>query len=298
MEQEGRGMPTSFPPEFRGSAIRTSTANDHALTRWRLRADDVQHPYRGVSAVGLDLGAVRDLARAFLPVMEPGQTFSHTTALALQGAPLPALPHDLHVSVTFPRTPPRRPGIRGHSLTDAPARLLNGMPVAPAVVAWAQSAPLLDREDLVAVGDHIVLAGRRRPLGSVDQLLQLAETWRGRPGSARLAWAAPRVRVGVRSRPETLLRLLLVRSRLPEPIVAHPVSVAGGIVLHPDLAYPAHRLALEYEGDGHRSRAEWERDIERRELLADVGWRTIRITSMHLRDPRALVERIQRHLAR
>jgi very-short-patch-repair endonuclease len=291
-------MPTPLPPELRGSAIRTSTADDHSLTRWRLRADDVAHPFRAVSAVDLDLDSVRDLARAFLPVMESGQTFSHTTALALHGAPLPTLPHDLHVSVAFPRTPPRRPGIRGHSLSEAPATLVDGMPVAPVVAAWAQSAALLAREDLVAVGDHIVLDARRRPLGSVDQLHRVAEGWRGRPGSGRLAWAAPRVRVGVRSRPETLLRLLLVRSRLPEPSVAHPVTVADGIVLHPDLAYPAHRLALEYEGDGHRSRAEWERDIERRELLADAGWRTIRITSMHLRDPRALVERIRRHLAR
>lgn len=289
---------TSLPPELRGSAIRTSTAKDHALTRWRLRADDVTHPFRGVSAVDLDVDAVRDRARAFLPVMESGQSFSHTTALALHGAPLPPLPHDLHVSVTFPRTPPRRPGIHGHSLSDAPAEFVDGMPIAPAVVAWAQSAALLSREDLVAAGDYLVLDARRRPLGSLDQLHRVAETWRGRPGAARLAWAAPRIRVGVRSRPETLLRLLLVRSRLPEPSVAHPVTVAGGIVLHPDLAYPAHRLALEYEGDGHRSRAEWERDIERRELLADAGWRTIRITSMHLRDPRGLIERIRRHLAR
>lgn len=291
-------MPTPLPPELRGSAIRTSTASDHALTRWRLRAKDIDHPYRGVSAVGLDLAAMRDLAAAFLPVMEHGQTFSHTTALALHGAPLPTLPRDLHVSVAFPRTPPRRPGVRGHSLTDAPAMFLDGMPVAPAVVAWAQSASLLAREDLVAVGDHIVLDARREPLGSLDQLQQIAEAWRGRHGSARLAWAAPRVRVGVRSRPETHLRLLLVRSGLPEPCVAYPVTVAGGIVLHPDIAYPDQRLALEYEGDGHRSRAEWERDIERRELLADVDWRTIRVTSMHLRDPLALVARVQRHLAR
>jgi very-short-patch-repair endonuclease len=263
-----------------------------------MRASDVDHPYHGVSAFGLDPESVRDRALAFLPLMETGHTFSHTTALALHGTPLPSLPTELHIAVTFPRTPPRRPGIRGHSLTNAPAMLLDGMPVAPVVVAWAQSAPLLARDDLVAVGDHIVLDARRRALGSLEQLLRIAEDWRGRPGAARLAWAAPRVRLGVRSRPETHLRLLLVRSRLPEPVVAHSVPVAGGFVLHPDLSYPDQRLALEYEGDGHRSRAEWERDIERRELLAEVGWRTIQVTSMHMRDPRALVARVRRHLSR
>jgi hypothetical protein len=185
-----------FPPGVRGNAIRTSTADDHGLTRWRLRADDVAHPYRGVSAVELDLASVRDLARAFLPVMETGQTFSHTTALALHGAPLPRLPLELHVSVAFPRTPPRRPAVVGHSLTDAPATLIDGMPAAPPVVAWAQSATLLSREDLVAVADHVVLTGAPVPHQALERLRFTAESWAGRPGAARLAWAVPRVRLG------------------------------------------------------------------------------------------------------
>lgn len=288
-----------LPPELRRTAIRTSTADDHGLTRWRLRADDVEHPFRGVSAAELDLTSVRDLALAFLPVMEPGQSFSHTTALALHGAPLPALPLELHVAVAFPRTPPRRPGIRGHSLADAPAMLIDGMPVAPPGVAWAQSAAILSREDLVAAGDRLVLDDGRAPLCPLERLGTIADGWRGRPGASRLAWAAPRIRQGVRSRPETHLRLLLVRSRLPEPVVAHPVEVAGGLVLHPDLSYPEQRLALEYEGFGHFvDRRTVETDIERRELFAEVRWRTIRVTSRQLYvEPQRLVARIRRHLA-
>jgi hypothetical protein len=283
-----------LPPEIHGLAIRTSTAEDHGLTRKRLRAPDVQHPFYGVSAVGLDLGTVRDRALAFLPAMEPGQAFSHTTALALHGAPLPVLPPDLHVSVAFPRTPPRRVGIRGHSITGVPTVLLDAMPVSPAEAAWAQSAALLSREDLVAVGDFLLF----QQLGSTVALGATVDLWRGRPGHARLAWAVARVRPGVRSRPETILRLLLVRSRLPEPVVGYPVAVAGGLILHPDLSYPECKLALEYEGDGHRSRRQWELDIERRELLAEAGWRTLRITAAHLfRDPGGLVDRVRRHLA-
>jgi very-short-patch-repair endonuclease len=290
---------SSLPPELRRSAIRTSTADDHTVTRWRLRANDVQHPYRGVSSWELDLTAVRDLATGFLPIMEPGQTFSHTTALALHGAPVPRMTPELHITVAFPRTPPRRPGIRGHSLATAPAMLLDGMPVAPPLIAWAQSAPLLAREDLVAVGDHLVLDVGRRALGTLAQLELLERAWRGRPGAARLAWAVPRIRPGVRSRPETHLRLLLVRSRLSEPVVAHPVRVAGGITLHPDLAYPTHKLALEYEGFDHfADQRVVEVDIERRELLAEAGWRTIRVTAPQLYgDPARLVARVRRHLA-
>lgn len=288
------GMTRSpLPPEIRGLAIRTSSAGDHGLTRKRLRAADVDHPFHGVSSVELDLSTVRDRALALLPVMEAGQVFSHTTALALHGAPLPLLPLELHVTVPFPRTPPRREGVRGHSLASAPAVLVDGMPVSHLTTAWAQSAALLGREDLVAVGDHPLF----RSPNTVEALAVITTGWRGRPGSARLSWAVTRVRPGVRSRPETHLRLLLVRSRLPEPVVAHPVLVARGLVLHPDLSYPECRLALEYEGDGHRSRRDWEWDIERRELLAEVGWRTIRITAAHLfGDPRGLVTRVRRHL--
>lgn len=233
--------------------------------------------------------------------MEAGQAFSHTTALALYGTPVPALSDDVHVSVVFPRTPPRRPGVVGHALTTSPFGLLDAMPVTPAALAWGQSAALLGREDLVAAGDHLVTGSRRGTAGicTLAELTAVAVSWSGRPGATRLAWAAPLVRIGARSRPETHLRLLISRSRLPEPVVELPVTVAAGRVLHPDLAYPQARLALEYEGDGHRARAEWERDIERRELLAEVEWRTIRVTSQHLyRDPVGLVARIRRHLAR
>ena len=227
--------------------------------------------------------------------MERGQVVSHVTALALHGAPLPSLPAELHVSVTFPRTPPRRPGVAGHSLTRTPAILVDGMPVSPPMEAWAQSAAILDRDDLVAVGDHLLSSGR----ATVIRLGEITDRWIGRPGGARLRWATARVRPGVRSRPETHLRLLIVKARMPEPEIAPPVDVAGGLVLHPDLAFVDRKLALEYEGFDHfTDRRTVEVDIERRELLAEVGWRTIRVTAPQLYgDPTRLVARIRRHLA-
>jgi very-short-patch-repair endonuclease len=287
-------MPRSpIPAHLRGTALRTSTGFTEGLSRKRLRADDVQHPFHGVSSFACDLDLVRDRCRALVPVMEPGQTFSHTTALALHGAPLPVPETVVHVSVKFPRTPPRRPGVRGHALVSNPGVRVDGLPVAPSVAAWGQSAAVLPREELVAVGDDLVARGR----ATTAELARTAAAWERRPGSARLQWAAARVRSGVRSRPESLLRLLLVRARLPEPEVAYPVVVAGGVVLHPDLAYPAQRLALEYEGDIHRSRSEWERDIERREWMAEAGWRTVRVTRAHLfHRPDELISRVRRHL--
>ncbi|HEX6956225.1 MAG TPA: DUF559 domain-containing protein [Agromyces sp.] len=71
----------------------------------------------------------------------------------------------------------------------------------------------------------------------------------------------------------------------------------GTLVLHPDLADPELRIAIEYEGSRHREPGRWERDIERRELFEDAGWRVIRVTAAALADPTALVARVRRIIA-
>ncbi|MBT2516509.1 DUF559 domain-containing protein [Streptomyces sp. ISL-90] len=95
---------------------------------------------------------------------------------------------------------------------------------------------------------------------------------------------------------ETLMRLLLVAGGLPEPLIGVPVPVGdGSIVLHPDLAYPDLRIAIEYEGDDHRDAGRWHRDIERRELFEDAGWRVIRVTSRAVfHEPERLIARVRR----
>lgn len=89
-----------------------------------------------------------------------------------------------------------------------------------------------------------------------------------------------------------------MRFRLPEPATDCPIEVAGGRILHSDLGYPDARIALEYEGDEHRTnRRRWMRDIRRRELMEDAGWRVIRVVQADLDDPAALIARIRRLLA-
>jgi very-short-patch-repair endonuclease len=97
---------------------------------------------------------------------------------------------------------------------------------------------------------------------------------------------------------ETLLRLLLIRSGLPEPDVNPPMLIAGK-TLHPDLAYPQWRVVLEYEGDGHRTDPrQWRRDITRREAFEDAGYRVIRVHSEDvLAEPAAFLSRVCRILA-
>jgi very-short-patch-repair endonuclease len=91
---------------------------------------------------------------------------------------------------------------------------------------------------------------------------------------------------------------MLADCGLPEPVVNLELhDTDGAFVARVDLAYPDARLALEYEGDIHRTdRVVWQRDIARRERVEDLGWRMVRITAADLTSPADLVHRIRRLL--
>ncbi len=87
---------------------------------------------------------------------------------------------------------------------------------------------------------------------------------------------------------ESRLRWEIVRSGLPCPVVNYLVRGVGGeVVAMPDLAYPRWRIAIEYDGDVHRTdRRTWRRDIARRQALESLGWRVITCTADYvLRTP-------------
>jgi very-short-patch-repair endonuclease len=148
----------------------------------------------------------------------------------------------------------------------------------------------------VAAGDHLVGARHRSPLADLAQLEALSEALHRTRGAADRSWALPRIRFGSDSRPETLLRLFLEGIGVQSLEVNRPVSLAGGMTLHPDLSLPGRRIAFEYEGDGHRvDRRQWQRDIERRDLLESEGWRVVRVTAADLFGDRdAFLARLQR----
>jgi very-short-patch-repair endonuclease len=88
-----------------------------------------------------------------------------------------------------------------------------------------------------------------------------------------------------------------VRAGLPEPIIGHTVHHEGYWVGTPDLAYVREKVAIEYQGSGHRQEDVFEEDIDRLERFREAGWTVIQITKRHLGDPRALAERVRRALA-
>ena len=92
------------------------------------------------------------------------------------------------------------------------------------------------------------------------------------------------MRTGASSRREAWLRLILIDAGLPEPVLDYDVlDDDGRFVACLDLAYPALKIGIEYDGDHHRTDpVQWARDVDRLDRLAEEGWRVIRATKRHI----------------
>lgn len=117
----------------------------------------------------------------------------------------------------------------------------------------------------------------RRGLTSPADLTRQAGSMNGRPGARQLRslalLAAP-----AESPMETRLRWLLIRARLPHPMVQTDLhDSAGRFVGRADLYYPAAGLILEYDGGNHRERLV--EDDRRQNLLINAGYRLLRFTA-------------------
>jgi very-short-patch-repair endonuclease len=96
------------------------------------------------------------------------------------------------------------------------------------------------------------------------------------------------------SDPEAELVRWLVEAGLPRPKQQHRVRVANR-TYKLDLAYPSHKIAIEYDGwDVHRMRTAFDADPVRDMDLEDEEWRVLHFTSKSSR--RAVVDRVRNAL--
>lgn len=103
--------------------------------------------------------------------------------------------------------------------------------------------------------------------------------------AVRVAVLAARERV--ESPKETEMRLLLAAHGYAEPCVNLTMSEPGtGKTYRIDLAYPRQRIAIEYDGDWHRTdRTRFRRDRRKDDVLHELGWRVVRVVDTDLDSP-------------
>jgi hypothetical protein len=102
----------------------------------------------------------------------------------------------------------------------------------------------------------------------------------GSPGLRQLETALELVDGGAASPRETRLRLLLIGAGLPVPTTQIPVVRDGRAIAYLDMGWEELMVAVEYDGDQHRTdRAQYVKDIRRIELLERMGWIIVRVVA-------------------
>lgn len=242
-----------------------------------------EHPTR-VQTVGVPVWAddrwkETRMVAAALQMSRPDAVVSHQSAARMYGWALPLrLEHDRRVHVTTEINVVRRPEFVGHRQRGLAADDVSGVAVAARDETLRQVSGLMAEDDLLALLEGMCGYWHGPPEVTPLDLIQHVRSWKRFRGKARLLRVIPRVRLGVRSPRETALRLQIMAAGLPEPVVAHPVTLEGR-TFHPDLSYPDLHIAIEYEGDHHRvDDWQWDADIRREDIFREAGWEYLRIT--------------------
>lgn len=227
----------------------------------------------------------------------PEAFFSHRTAALLHGLPVPPVRLEaIDMSLRAPDRAPHAAGLNGHRLAVADADVMeqDGLRLTSPARTWFDLGKVLAVPDLVAAGDR-VLAGE---LCTRDGLGALVATHPGERGTRRLATALALLNPRSESPQESRLRAILLCGGLPEPQVNLEIRDAHGRFLaRGDLVYVTERLIIEYQGDYHRDRAQWRRDMTRRASLEAAGWRVLELNADDLLSPTTLVARVRSLLA-
>jgi hypothetical protein len=300
---------TLLPPAVADQPFLVRDALALGISRDVLRGASFRRPFQGVRVPAHLPETLEVRCRAAALLVPRDAAFSHATATALLGLPLPRdettaqssgvlesahgswLPtrtaaHDARVPlhVTVPVRDPRVVGPRLVGIVTHVSKLepqetqlrADGLRTTTPTRTWLDRAATLDLVELVALADAIL----RRGLVTDEELQQAVHGWSGRPGAALSRRAATLVEPATDSSMETRLRLLLVLAGLPRPVANRDVVAHGGWIARPDLSYPELKIAIEYDGDHHRvSRRQWQNDIGRRRVLEEEGWLVLVFTA-------------------
>lgn len=95
------------------------------------------------------------------------------------------------------------------------------------------------------------------------------------------------------SPPETRLRLMLIRAGLPAPTPQLIIrNEFGEKIAKADLGYEAQKVAIFYDSELHREKANWEFDAWVNAQMAELGWERFRVTAQMMRSPGTLMRQI------
>lgn len=288
--------PRPLPSAFANTPFLVRDALASGIAKDRLRRRDLITPARGVR-LPADADELLHRLIAIGLLLRSDQHLSHVSAAVLWDCPLPQtlsrVDSTVHVSTVGSAPVERRQQVVGHRVAPDRARSTTvfGTRVSTPAAVWYECRTLLDTRDLVILGDHMVGVGR---LATLEQLSATIRA--GDRGVVRARSAVERIRTGAESPTETSLRLMVVDAGFPEPDLNVDVHADDGrFIGRADMAWPDLRIALEYDGDHHRTdRDAFRRDRSRGNDFTSEGWVVIRATSVDLARPATVFEHLRR----
>ena len=253
--------------------------SEKALTA-AVREGLVRRVLRGVYLRSDQPDTIETRAACAARVIAPGSVLRDRTAAWLHGVNV--LTHreqellpPLETCVGRFLAPSARVGVDGGTRDLAPCdvTIVRGVAVTtPLRTALDLGCNLRRREALAALDEFMRRFGltrtqyatsavryfRRRGVVQLRQLIPIAD---GRAESPRESW----------------MRLAVIDAGLPCPELQYWIEIDGVPTYRLDLAYPRHRIAIEYDGEEfHERTAEQKRhDAERRDWLERHGWTVV-----------------------
>lgn len=290
-------MPVTYtlPIELKNVPFTTATARRYGVGRGFLAGDRCRQLFRGVW-VSADVEiTIRLLLSAALLVLPRDVVVSHTSAMRLYGLE-PRTGRHPHLEFSTTRSSvTRHRGIVLHRRQRRIATVdVDGFTLTAPERTFVDCSGRLTFVELVQLGDWLIHTGRT----SFDALVAYALESHLH-GVRRARRAVAYVRANVESPMETIIRLMLVFARLPEPACnVVLVDDYGHFLGRGDLVLARWKVLVEYDGWHHeRSAAQRQQDLRRRERLEAAGWVVIVITSGDLGRPREIPWRVHRALS-
>ncbi|WP_208039910.1 hypothetical protein [Leifsonia sp. TF02-11] len=148
-----------LPEDLRREPFTTHDALKSGLSARQLRSHELVRPIRGIR-VAREADGLLARCRAYATHRRTDFAFSHTTAAAFYGIPLPHIDPLIHVTVRAPGRAPAIAGFAGHKLARWETWLIHDLPVTTPEQTWIDLAQNV-QQDAVAAGDFLV-SGRLR----------------------------------------------------------------------------------------------------------------------------------------
>ncbi|QIM17681.1 hypothetical protein G7066_01295 [Leucobacter coleopterorum] len=284
--------------EYGPRAFLVREAHQRGISRGALANPKLRSPFTGVRSASSVGATLRERALAFIPLLRPGDRFSHTTALALLGCPIYVDEKtSIDIESAAGHSPFRRRGVNGHRASpnfrtlwlripeheDPDFWQFGPIPVVTPLHAAIQASTQLPFQEIVVALDSLLSENTRRfdetAKVEVEELETARIHARGHRGAQKFRVATQFARVGADSRMESLTRLIGERAGLRNLTLQHAVrDPFGRLIGHFDLADEASLSLFEYDGEQHRLKTkQYRHDLVRLDAARDAGWRPFRV---------------------